>query len=287
VGGGSRQVEQYRRVATTHTRFRDTFEAQLVTGLELAELPEVVFDNGRGADEAAQAGAVRTEDHRHVAGVVDAADGVGVVVDVGGMQAGLTAIGSRPARLRTDQPHAGATRVVVHFPGGGVERLDVPGREEVGRAMRSIIHADRPVVAVCGTSGRRNGLTTFHSETGAVQSQYITGTQGAPAMAAELSQRERGARAQVLRHVEAAADGEIGALARAADAAEREHRAARHGYGFPVPDGLAIQRRFHRRAGQRNHRVRIEAQRGAGHGQFQRRRALGVGDDTVRQAQRQ
>jgi hypothetical protein len=35
--------------------FRDTLEAQCVTGFELSELPEIFFDDGRGADEAAQA----------------------------------------------------------------------------------------------------------------------------------------------------------------------------------------------------------------------------------------
>ena len=54
-------------------------------------------DDGHRADEAAEARAVRPEDHRHVAGEVDAADGVGVVVDVGRMQAGFAAVAARPA----------------------------------------------------------------------------------------------------------------------------------------------------------------------------------------------
>ena len=45
-----------------------------------------------------------------------AADRVGVVVDVGRMQARLAAVGARPARLRADQTDAGAARVVVDLP---------------------------------------------------------------------------------------------------------------------------------------------------------------------------
>ena len=84
------------------------------------------------ADEAAQAGAVRTEDHRHVAGEVYRADGVGVVVDVGRMQPGFAAVGAGPVRLGSDQADAGAAGVVVHLPVGGEEGLDVVVGEEVG-----------------------------------------------------------------------------------------------------------------------------------------------------------
>ena len=46
------------------------------------------------------------------------------------------------------------------------------------------------------------------------QAQHIAGAQCATAVAAELSERERGAAAEILRHVDAAAHGEIGALSR-------------------------------------------------------------------------
>ena len=79
----------------------------------------------RRADEAAEARSVRAEDDRHVAGEVDRADGIGVVVDVGGMQPRLAAIAPRPVRLRADQPHAGARAVEMHFIFGGEQRFDV------------------------------------------------------------------------------------------------------------------------------------------------------------------
>ena len=86
-----------------------------------------LVDDGHRADESAEARAVGPENHRHVAGEIDAADGVGVVVNVGRMQSRLAAVGARPLRLRTDQAHAGAARVVVHFPFGREERVDVFG----------------------------------------------------------------------------------------------------------------------------------------------------------------
>ena len=71
-----------------------------VAGLELADLPQLRLDDRRRADEAAQARTVGAEDDRHVAGEVDGADRVGVVVDVRGVQPRLAAVGARPARLR-------------------------------------------------------------------------------------------------------------------------------------------------------------------------------------------
>jgi hypothetical protein len=93
-------------------------EAQGIAGAQLPELPQISLDHGRRADEATQAGAVRPEDHRHVAGEVDRADRVGVVMDVGRVQPGLAAVGRAPIRVWADQTHAGAAGVVMHLPVG-------------------------------------------------------------------------------------------------------------------------------------------------------------------------
>ena len=122
----------------------DGNEADHVARLELAHLPELGLDDGGGTDEAAQAGAVGAEQDRHVAGEVDGADGVGVVVDVRRVQAGLAAVGARPARLRPDEAHARAAGVVVNAPAGGVERGDVLLDEEVGRRVRAGHDRDLP-----------------------------------------------------------------------------------------------------------------------------------------------
>ena len=106
---------------------RETKEANFVAGTELAHLPQLCLRDGDGADEAAQGRAVRSEDHRHVAGEVDRADGVGVVVDVARMQSGFAAVLARPARLRADQSDAGRIGIVVDLPIGGEECVDVVG----------------------------------------------------------------------------------------------------------------------------------------------------------------
>ncbi len=106
----------------------DGHEAHAIAGSQLAHHPQVVEADGHRADEAAEARTIRPQDHRHVAGEVDGAHRIGVVVDVGGCRPGFAAIGARPLRLRADQPHAGAAGVVVHFPVGGEEGRDVRRR---------------------------------------------------------------------------------------------------------------------------------------------------------------
>ena len=76
----------------------DGLEADAITGAQLPELPAVGRGDRRRADEAAEARTIRTEDDRHVAGEVDGAEGVGVVVDVRGMRPGVAAVLARPPR---------------------------------------------------------------------------------------------------------------------------------------------------------------------------------------------
>ena len=74
-------------------------EAHAVAGLAAGRSSRARrCDDRRRADEAAEARAVGAEDDRHVAGEVDGADGVGVVVDVGRVQAGLAAVACAPTR---------------------------------------------------------------------------------------------------------------------------------------------------------------------------------------------
>ena len=103
-------------------------EAHLVAGLAAGPFSRVRLDNHGRADETAEARTVGTEDHRHVAGEIDGADGIGVVVDVRRMQPGFAAVGARPLRLRADQAHAGAAGVVVDLPVGREERARCPVR---------------------------------------------------------------------------------------------------------------------------------------------------------------
>ena len=98
-GGGSRAcvggvVVFVRGFEFARMRLSDRAESDGVAGLELAHFPKVGVDDGGGADEPAEARAVGAEDDGEVAGEVDGADGVGVVVDVGRVQAGLAAVGA-------------------------------------------------------------------------------------------------------------------------------------------------------------------------------------------------
>src|SRR6516162_3304931 len=81
---------------------RDGAKADPIAGLELTDLPTLAFDHRRGTNEAAQAGTIGAQDHWHVAGEIDGSDRIGVIVDVGRMEPGLTAVFPRPYRFRPD-----------------------------------------------------------------------------------------------------------------------------------------------------------------------------------------
>jgi hypothetical protein len=88
------------------------------------------------------------ENHRHVAGEIDGADCISVVVDVRRMQPGLAAVVARPLRPRAYQPHTGAARVVMHLPVSGEEGIDVFFGKEIGSPLRSVDDRDAPVLTV-------------------------------------------------------------------------------------------------------------------------------------------
>ena len=155
-------------------------------GLQLADLPQLGLDDGRRANEAAEAGAVGAENHRHVAGEIDGADGVGVVVNVGRMQSGFAAVFARPPRLGADQADAGAVGVVVHLPRRREEHFDVGGREEIGRAVRAVEYADLPVVAVLRNGVELSSRALGESAVDLADVQHIAGAQHAARMAAEV-----------------------------------------------------------------------------------------------------
>src|SRR6187431_1599182 len=69
------------------------------------------------------------------------------------MEPRLASVRAGPFRFRSDEADAGAGGVVVDFPSGGEEAVDVFVEEEVGRAVRSVEHADFPIAGV--GDGRR------------------------------------------------------------------------------------------------------------------------------------
>src|SRR5215469_11158775 len=116
----------------------------MVARAQLAELPEFSGNDDSRTHKAAQARTIGSEDDGHVPGEIDGAHGIGVVVDIRGMQAGFAAILARTLRLRSDEANAGAVGVVMDFPGGGEEGVDAGLREEIGRAVGAIKDTDLP-----------------------------------------------------------------------------------------------------------------------------------------------
>ena len=250
-------------------------EAHLVAGLELAELPQIGLDDGHRADEAAQARAVRTEDHRHIAGEVHRADGVGVVMDIGWMQAGLAAALAHPLGFRADQAHPGAAGVEVHFPVGGEEARDVALGEVFRRAVRTV---DHPQLA-----HRRQGAAQLGGERGTgrrvaqrCQVQHVAGAQGTATVAAELAEGKGALAAQILRHLHPAAHGQVGAGTGAGDGADGQGAAGRDENGGAHRLRDVIELHGDRGTGDRHHCIGVEAQDRPAHGDFQPGSVLGV-----------
>ena len=185
-------------------------ETDFVPGLELAHLPELGLGDGGGADKAAAARAVGAEDDRHIAGEVDRADGVGVVVDVRRMQTGLAAVAPGPLRLRADEADAGAGGVIMDLVGGAEQDGDVIRGEEIGRPVRTVKNAQLPFAGERGLDGsgdaeQRRGIGDPGGG-GAVDAKDIAGPEGAAGVAAEESEGEGGLAAEVIGDIEAVAD---------------------------------------------------------------------------------
>ncbi len=266
----------------------DRHEAQRVTRPQLTELPQLRLHHHRRADEAAEARTVGAEDHRHVAGKVDRANGVGVVVDVRRMQAGLAAVAAGPLGLGPDQTHAGATGVVVHFPVGLEEACDVGIGEEIRGAVRPVQHTDLPLMAVLRPRSRRPLRARFGLTARArSQMQHIADAQRAAGMPAELAERERGFRAEVVRHVEAAVHAQIAATAGVAHGTELEHAAGGGAMHLPRDQRRTVQRGVEFGASQHERRFAIEAQGRPAHRAFERRGTFRIAQQPVADAQRQ
>ena len=262
-----------------------------IAGFHLAHLPQLRLGDGHRTHKAAEAGAVLGENHGHVAGEVDGADGVFAVVDVRGVQARFAAVGPGELGLGSVQADAQAVGVVVHLPVLLEELFDGLLGEEIRRAVGAIEHADFPVVRVIrnevrvrrrGIMGRRRGGAGW--QVNLADAEHVAGAQGPAAVAAELAEGEGGAATQVHRHIKAAAHGEIGSAA-LDGLAHRQNLAGFHGDGFPEFHRLVVQSGIRERAGEGNHRVLVELQAGADEGGFEAGGFGVVSDDAVGNAE--
>ena len=131
-------------------------------------------------------------------------------MDVGGVQSGFASVPARPSRSGADQTDTRSIRVVVDFPDGRKELVDVFVREEVGCPVRTVQHADFPLVR----DARGNAAFSRSSDALKSDVKHITRKQRTTAMPAELPKNESAAAAQIGRYNEAAADCQIGASSR-------------------------------------------------------------------------
>ncbi len=136
VGPGDTRI--LRAFRFSRTRFMHALKLQSVAGSELPELPEVCGDDDEWADEAAERGAIGTQDDGHIARKVDCPHGVSVIVNVGWVQPRFAPVAPGPLWLGADEAHTGAIGVVMHLPGRAQDGVDVGTREEVRRPVRPI-----------------------------------------------------------------------------------------------------------------------------------------------------
>ena len=115
---------------------------------KLSDLPKLGLNDRHRAHESAETRSIHSQDHGHVSRKIHRSDGICVVVNVRGMQSGLAAVLARPFWLRSDQANACARGIVMNFPIGREEDLDVFLREKVRSAMRAVEDADFPAIFV-------------------------------------------------------------------------------------------------------------------------------------------
>ena len=130
----------------------DRLERHAIACAQLAEAPQVGADHLCDRRKPAEARAVRSNDHRHVAGEHDRADAVSAVEDVRRVQPGLAAVGARPVRARADESYSCAVRVLIDDPARLEQLLQSLLGQELGSAVRAEHDAKRRLVAQLGES---------------------------------------------------------------------------------------------------------------------------------------
>ncbi len=184
--------------------------------------------DGDRADESAQARPVRAEQDRGVAGEVQSAHAVGVVVNVRRVQAGFAAVGARPLRLGSFESHAGAIGVEVHGVVGADQGLDVGAGEELRCGVRTLGDRDLPAVADGGLilDGGAGGPAGGRTGIGA-DGQLVALAQGPAAVPAEAAQGEGGCAAEVFGFAQATRHQDVAAHAGTRDHADVQHAVRR------------------------------------------------------------
>src|SRR5690606_16770740 len=113
----------------------DGHKFDFVTGFELPQFPKLGIDHHRRTDKPTQTWTIWPENNRHIASKVDRANGIGIVMDIGWMQTGFTAVFTCPFRFWSNQADTGTAGVKVNLEGMGKESINVAFGKEIRCAM--------------------------------------------------------------------------------------------------------------------------------------------------------
>src|SRR5437867_4621818 len=282
---GDRRVE----VACPLSGFLDRhlFEHDgVAAGHELAHFPRRRVDEGRVADEAAEAESVGDEDDGLIAAYVDGPDRIAIVQDVRWMPAGDAPARARPLPLVRLQAHAHAIGVAVDLPGVAEEELHVRGCQIVGIGLRTAHGLDLPVARVGGTQVRPQSAAEQPVDAvPATERDPVTLLEPAAFEPAEAAHREGRPAPHVLRHIERAAHGHVGPEPRRLNRLHLELVARLHADALPERQRPAVEGRVHVRAGDGQDATGVEAGLEPAHRHLEGRRALGVAHEEVGNAE--
>ena len=165
------------------------------------------------------------------------------------------------------------------------------GREEIRRALRAVQDPQRPIIRkwedqILGE--RPAGRVAFVALAPArAKMQDVARAQRASRVAAEKTQRERRAAAEIGGYVESAAHGEIGAASGTCDRTQTQCGPTRDLGRTVRRKPCPVDRRAHIGPRQRDGRRGSESQRGPHHRAFQARGFRQVSDQAIAQAERQ
>src|SRR5215213_11341516 len=215
---------------------RKFFEPDVVTTRHhLAELPHRSVGNAGRADEAAQRRSIDAEDDRLIAGDVHRTDSVAVVEDVGGMSTGDPAGRAGPLPAMWLQPVAHAIGVAIELPVVAEEMLVVIPGPVVGGGLRSWDGLQLPLSSVPGDDRRLDPPPGNIAKA----SRRIPNREPIPFLERTAFETTDGTRhvgratTEVGRHVDAAADRQVGAKPSASNTAQGECLAGRDAIGPP------------------------------------------------------
>ncbi len=217
-------------------------EANLVTGPQLSQFPQVSGDHCRGTNKTTKRWSIRTENNRHITGKIHRAEGVSIIVNIGGMHSRFTARCARPLRFRTDQAHAGAAGVVVHFPIVSKKAFDVFVSKKIRCTVRAVNNAQLPVIGNLrqqrgGALGERFTKMAMMF----IQRKHVASAQRAAVMSTELTERKRCFRREIIRTLNAARDTQIGSRTAFSNAAQIKLLTGRNVDYVVMRDRFAIQ----------------------------------------------